>query len=122
MSTQVSDFTKDVWARVDSFVVSRFAELFAENGTLVFGNGDTLTGPAEITAATEGFFSTIKGIHHSVKNEWQVGNTTIVELAVTYDRLDGGHATIPVVSIWDRGPDGLFTDYRIFFDVAPVYA
>lgn len=122
MPSTVSDFTTDVWRRVDSLEVPRFAELFSENGTLVFGNGEAMTGPAEVEAGVSGFFTTIKALHHTVKNEWRVGDTTIVELDVLYDRLDGGHVRIPVVSIWDRGSDGLFTSYRVFFDLAPVYA
>ncbi|MDT0183997.1 nuclear transport factor 2 family protein [Microbacterium sp. ARD31] len=122
MSTTVSDFTTDVWERVDSLEVPRFAELFAEDGTLVFGNGEAMVGPAQIQAGVEGFFTTIKALHHTVKNEWQSGDTTVIELDVAYDRLDGKTVSIPVVSIWDRGPDGLFTDYRVFFDLAPVYA
>ncbi len=46
----------------------------------------------------------------------------MAELEVTYDRLDGSSTSIPVVSIWHTGPDGLIDDYRVFFDLTPVYA
>ena len=32
------------------------------------------------------------------------------------------NGSIPVVSIWHTRADGLIDDYRVFFDVAPVYA
>ena len=54
--------------------------------------------------------------------EWHQGNDTIVELSVTYDRLDGQSVTIPVVSVWSTTDNGLIDDYRVYFDLAPVYA
>jgi hypothetical protein len=55
-------------------------------------------------------------------NDWVVDGSTIVETAVTYDRLDGRSVTIPVVSIWHATDAGMIDDYRVFFDMDPVYA
>ena len=52
---------------------------------------------------------------------WTVDDTTILQLDVTYDRKDGKQVTIPVVTIYKEDDRGI-RDYRIYIDVAPVYA
>ena len=120
--TPAPEFAREVFRRVDGFNPAEFAELFAPDGTLVFANGDPMTGPAAIEAGVAGFFGTIKGIRHEIVSEWHQQGDTVLELAVTYDRLDGKQVTIPVATIWHRCGDGLIDDYRVFFDLAPVYA
>lgn len=116
------DFAREVFRRVDGFDPADFAELFAQDGKLVFANGDPMVGPAAIDAGVRTFFTTIKGLRHEIVSEWHQQGDTILELAVTYDRLDGKQVTIPVVTIYHRRDDGLIDDYRVFFDLAPVYA
>ena len=40
---------------------------------------------------------------------------------MTYTRKDGGTVTVPVVTIYREG-DGGIVDYRIFIDLAPLFA
>ncbi len=72
--------------------------------------------------AAPAFFATIDGMRHDIVNEWVVGTDTIVELTVTYTRKDGRRVAIPVASIWTVGDSGLIDEYRVFFDLAPVFA
>ena len=44
-----------------------------------------------------------------------------MEAEVTYTRKDGGTVTVPVVTIYREG-DGDIADYRIFIDLAPLFA
>jgi hypothetical protein len=120
--TSAPEFAREVFRRVDGFNPADFAELFAPDGTLVFGNGDPMTGPAAVEAGVSGFFGTIKGIRHEIVSEWHQQGDTVLELAVTYDRLGDKQVTIPVVTIYHRREDGLIDNYRVFFDLAPVYA
>jgi hypothetical protein len=71
---------------------------------------------------TLSFFATIDGQHHEVVNEWNVGDDAIIELKVTYDRKDGQQVTIPCVTIFHTDAAGKVDDYRVYFDVAPIYA
>lgn len=116
------DFIRDVFARVDSFDPARFAEIFAAEGTMVFANGDPMVGPAAVEQGVGGFFSTINGLSHRLLAEWHDGGASVAQLETTYDRQDGKQVTVPVVSIIRRRDDGLVDDYRVFFDIAPVYA
>lgn len=41
---------------------------------------------------------------------------------MTYTRRDDKRVTVPTVSIWRVGGGGLITDFRVFYDPAPVFA
>ncbi|UBU17098.1 nuclear transport factor 2 family protein [Nonomuraea gerenzanensis] len=111
-----------VFEVVDSFDAEAFARLLAEDATLVFANAEPLVGRAAIAAGIGEFFGTIGGLRHRVIRTWEAGDDSIAETEVTYRRLDGKDVTVPAVSIWRTRSDGLITDYRIYIDLAPVYA
>lgn len=46
------------------------AELFAQDATVVFGNGEPMVGRDAIVARSAAFLATIKGISHYILNEW----------------------------------------------------
>jgi ketosteroid isomerase-like protein len=116
-----TELTGRVFAAVDARDSRGFAEFFAEDGRLVFGNAEPMVGLGVIVEGIDRFFGTIAGLNHEVVNEWVTGADTVVELIVTYDRLDGRSVAVPAVSIWHVDEDGRIDDYRIFIDLAPVY-
>jgi len=116
------DFADHVFALVDHRDADGFAALFAHDGRFVFGNADPILGPAAIAEAVSAFFASIRGLHHRIVNRWEEAADTVVELAVDYHRLDGKTVAVPAVSIWTRDSAGLFTSYRIFVDLAPLFS
>jgi ketosteroid isomerase-like protein len=122
MSLPVTTSPASVLAAVDARDADALARFFADKGKFVFGNAEPAVGSAAIAEGADQFFATINGLHHKVVNEWVTGADTVVELKVTYDRLDGRSVTIPAVSIWHLDQDGLIEDYRVFLDLAPIYA
>ena len=116
------DVVRRVFQSVDSFDPDEFARLLAENATLVFGNAEPLVGRGAIVAGLRAFFSTIGGLRHRIVRNWQVDADIVAETEVTYRRLDGKDVSVVAVSIWHTRDDGLISDYRIFVDLAPVYA
>ncbi|MEU9836589.1 nuclear transport factor 2 family protein [Streptosporangium sp. NPDC048047] len=116
------DVVRGVFQVVDSFDPDEFALLLTEDATLVFGNAEPLAGREAIVAGLRAFYSTIGGLRHRIVRSWQVDADVIAETEVTYRRLDGKDTSVVAVSIWRTRDDGLITDYRIFVDLAPVYA
>lgn len=111
-----------VFAIVDSMDLQSLGELFTERGSLVFANRPALIGADEIRQGVGCFYDTIAGLQHTINAEWTVGSDTIIELTVTYRRHDGGEVTIPVATMWHVDSSGKFDSYRVYFDLAPVYA
>jgi hypothetical protein len=119
MAHELSD---RLFAVIDTMKADTIVEFLAEDARLVFGNGEPMVGRPAIVAGLEGFFSTIQDLRHQAVHQWTVQADTIVESVVTYQRLDDKTVTIPAVSIWHLGDEGLITDYRIYVDLAPLYA
>ena len=113
--------TTAVLADVDSMDATGFASHMAEDCVLRFANSDELVGRDAIEAAIAGFFTTIKGLSHHIVEEWEIGDTTIIQLEATYTRTDGRDVEVPAVVIYRRRDD-LIADYRIYVDQTPVYA
>jgi ketosteroid isomerase-like protein len=114
--------TRDLFATVDSMDLAKIAPLFAADARVVFGNGQSMVGTDEIRAGITAFYDTIAGLHHGIVNEWNVGDDTIVEFEVSYDRKDGQQVAIPCVTIFHTDVSGKIDNYRVYFDVAPIYA
>jgi ketosteroid isomerase-like protein len=114
--------TRDIFATVDSMDVAKIMSLFAADARVVFGNGQPMVGTDEISAGLTAFYDTIAGLRHGIVNEWNVGGDAIVEFKVSYDRKDGQQVTIPCVTIFHTDAAGKIDNYRVYFDVAPIYA
>jgi ketosteroid isomerase-like protein len=113
--------TTEVFADVDRMDAKAFASHLADDCLLRFGNADEVVGRHAIEESIAGFFTTIKGISHQIVDQWDVDDTRIIQLEATYTRKDDRKVTLPAVAVWRRGSD-LIDDYRIYVDLAPVYA
>jgi SnoaL-like domain len=122
MGTTTRPPTRNFFATVDTMDVAAIAPLFAGNARVVFGNGQPMVGTDEFRSGLTAFYATIAGLHHEIVNEWNVGDEAIFELQVTYDRRDGQQVTIPCVTIFHTDDAGEIDDYRVYFDVAPIYS
>jgi len=98
-----------------------FASHLTEDCMLRFANADEVVGRDAIEEAIAGFFSTINGLSHHIVEKWDVDDTTVVQLEVTYTRMDDRRVTLPAVTIYRRAGD-LIDEYRIYIDLAPIYA
>jgi ketosteroid isomerase-like protein len=115
--TDVSQLLADI----DGMDAKAFASHLSEDCVLRYANTDEQVGRDAIEAGIAGFYQTIAGLEHHLLNQWEVDDTTILQFEVTYRRLDGGEVTVPAVTIFRRGGE-LIDEYRIYVDLAPVYA
>lgn len=122
MGVTARPHTRDLFAVVDSMDVATIATLFAEDARVVFGNGQPFVGMEAIRTGLTAFFDTIAGLHHQIVKEYNVGDDTIVEFKVAYDRKDGQRVTIPCATIFHVDGAGKIDAYRVYFDVTPIYA
>ena len=106
---------------IDSMEPERFAAHLAEDVTMRFGNSEPIHGRGPVRDAWATFCQDLNGVHHDLVEQWTVDGTTIVEAQVTYTRGDDSEVTVPVVTIYrERG--GEINDYRIYIDLAPLFA
>jgi ketosteroid isomerase-like protein len=110
-----------IFADIDAFDPDKFVTHLTPEARFRFANADPVTGRAAVKEAIAGFFTTIDGLTHHVKNVWEFGDTVIVQIDVEYRRKDGKTVTVPNADILIYDGD-LVRDWQIYIDVAPVFA
>jgi ketosteroid isomerase-like protein len=110
-----------LFADIDSMLPDRFAAHLADDVDFRFGNADLVHGRDAVRAVWAGFCEMVDGVRHDLVTQWDTGDAVIAESDVTYTRRDGGRVTVPVVTIY-RPAGELITDYRVFIDLAPLFA
>jgi ketosteroid isomerase-like protein len=111
----------DLFADIDSMQRDRFAAHLADDVRFRFGNADPVHGRDAVRDVWAGFCETVDGVSHEIVEQFGSGNATIAESNVTYTKKDGGTVTVPVVTIY-RADGDLIDDYRVFVDLAPLFA
>ena len=106
---------------IDSMEPERFAQHLADDVTMRFGNAEPIHGRHAARDAWAGFCESIDGVSHEPLRSWESDAGTVAEANVTYTKQDGGTVTVPVVTIYTEDGGGI-DDYRIFIDLAPLFA
>ena len=110
-----------LFADIDSMDPDRFATHLADDVFFRFGNADPVRGRDAVRDVWAGFCETVDGVSHEVVEQFESGDATIAESNVTYTKKDGDTVTVPVVTIY-RASGELIDDYRVFIDLAPLFA
>ncbi len=109
----------DDFERMDA---QAWASHLAPDVVMRFGNDDPIYGRDGCRSALEAFYARIDALRYDLVELWEHGEATIVEANVTYTRSDGQDVTVPVVTIYRTGANDLISDYRVYTDIAPVFA
>ncbi|MBV9838848.1 MAG: nuclear transport factor 2 family protein [Solirubrobacterales bacterium] len=112
----------DMFADIDRMDADAWAAYLAPDAVMRFGNADPVHGREACRDALAAFYETIDGLRHRLIEQWQEPGAAIVESDVTYMRKDGREVTVPVVTIYRTDDQDLIADYRVFIDLAPVFA
>ncbi len=110
-----------VFADIDAMDADKFVAHLTPDVVFRFGNADPLTGREAVKEGVIGFWATIDGLTHHVRNVWESGDTTVAQIDVEYRRKDGKTVTLPNADILTYDGE-LVRDWQIYIDVAPVYA
>ena len=111
-----------MFADIDRMDAAAWASYLAPDVVMRFGNAAPVRGREACRDALDAFYGQIGGLRHDVVERWEDGAATIVEADVTYTRTDGQEVRVPVVTIYRIDAGDLISDYRVFIDLAPVFA
>ena len=106
---------------IDAMDAEGFLRFIAPEGEFRFGSAPPVRGRDGIGEAVGGFFGTIAAISHELQRIVAEGNTVVCEGEVTYTRHDGSAVTLPFCNVFETD-SGLISLYRIYIDIAPLYA
>jgi 6-methylsalicylate decarboxylase len=110
-----------IFAAFDAKDIAGLAAMMTDDVRLQLGNADPVEGKPAFVEALQAFFSSVARFRHGVTNVWSDRDTLIAELEVHYTRIDGAELMLPVCNLF-RLRDGSVADYRVYMDIAPVYA
>ena len=113
---------RNLFAAIDAKDVDGFAEFLTPDASFRFGSAPAAAGADAIREAVGGFFTSIKALEHTVTRAFADGSTLFCEGSVTYTRHDDSAVTLPFADVFEMSADGLITDYKIYMDIAPLYA
>lgn len=118
----MSNDARQIFTDIDTMQADAFLQHLTPDVRFTFANHDPAEGREAVRGAVEGFWSSIAGLTHHVKDVWDVEDgVTVVHAEVEYRRHDGKVVTVPNVDIL-RWQGDKVADWRIFIDLAPVYA
>ena len=116
----MSNWLRTVYDRADALDAEGYARFFEEDGTFTLANNPPMRGRAEIKAGLTEFFGTIAGMRHEFVRTDQIGDTEIMEAAVTYTREDGTQITLPGMTVCVRSQDQM-RESRAYIDIGPLF-
>jgi ketosteroid isomerase-like protein len=111
-----------MFADIERMDARSWAQYLAPDAVMRLGNDDPIYGRDGCRAALEAFYDRIDGLRYDLVELWEHGEATIVEANVTYVRSDGQEVMVPVVTIYRTDANDLISDYRVYTDIAPVFA
>jgi len=117
----VADRLDGLFASIDAKDTEEFLGYLTKDAVFRFGSAAAVGGHDAIRAGVDGFFTTIKGSSHALNNVLSHGNTLVCEGEVSYCRHDDSEITLPFTNVFELdGP--LISHYKIYIDIAPLYA
>lgn len=111
----------DLFAAIDAMDTEGFLAKLTPSAEFRFGTAPPVQKRGPIGETVDGFFSTIAGLRHELKNI--IGDSELVacEGDVTYTRHDGTTVVVPFADVFEFEGD-LIAGYRIYIDIGPLYA
>ena len=112
--------TGGLFAAIDANDAASFVSYLTEDAVFRFGSAPPVKGREAIREAVDGFFSTIAGCRHVIRNSLGGGDTLVCEGEVTYRRHDGSELSLPFADVFEYDGD-LIAHYKIYMDITPLY-
>lgn len=122
LSEEAFEWYRQYLSAVDETNAEKFAEFLAEDCEFQFGNQPTVAGRQNIVEGLKQFWATYDGEEHVLLNILGTDDCFALEALNVYKRKDGKEVTCPAVAITERNDKGLVKSFRVFIDIAPLYA
>ncbi|BBD70580.1 ethyl tert-butyl ether degradation EthD [Nostoc commune NIES-4072] len=115
-----SEIVKRMFQAGESMNVENFIKFYTDDAHYQFSNFPVAYGPQGIRDSSVDFLATVAKVYHHIKNMWEVGDTVICEMDVTYIRHDGKVFTLPCCDTIVFKGDKV-QELRIYMNIDPVF-
>ncbi|MBH8572374.1 nuclear transport factor 2 family protein [Nostocaceae cyanobacterium CENA369] len=115
------DILKKLFLAGESMNLDKFVQFFTDDAIYQFSNLPIVYGPEGIRDSSIDFLKKVEGLHHHIKNIWELKNELLIcEIEVTYIRHDGKVFTLPCSDIIRFTGDKI-QEMLIYMNIFPVY-
>ncbi len=115
------DIVKRMFKAGESMNLDNFVKFYADDALYQFSIFPVVYGPQGIREASVEFLEKVEQVYHHYLNMWEVGDTVIAEMEVTYIRHDGKVFTLPCCDTIRLKGDKV-QELRIYMDISPVFS
>jgi hypothetical protein len=122
------DIVKKMFLAGESMNVDNFVKFYTDDALYQFSNFPIVYGPEGIRKSSGSFedkgsfLGKVEGVHHHLKNIWEVEkDTLVVDMDVTYIWHDGKVFTLPCCDVIRLEGDKV-KELRIYMDISSVLA
>src|ERR1700760_1709239 len=112
----------DMFAALDRGDIDGYLEYLAPGASLRFANNPAVVGRQANKESLQRFYEVFKWCRHAPCQPWPPTKGPGGEADVSYERTDGREVHVPAVTICRFDEHDLVDDYRIFVDLAPLFA
>ncbi len=113
------DWAKILFKSIDELNADAFLAFLTEDVTFRFGNLPAVHGKADVSAAVNGFFGSIKAMNHDLTGIWKVDDVVICQGTVNYTRQDSSTLSVPFANIFKMNGN-LIREYLIYVDISQL--
>jgi hypothetical protein len=107
---------------IERMDAAAWSAYLAPDAIMRLGNRDPVYGRDACRDALAALYRRIAGMTHHIIEQWEHGETTIVEANITYTRLDATQVSVPAVTIFRTNGKDQIADYRVYIDPGPIYS
>ncbi|MBD2449510.1 nuclear transport factor 2 family protein [Nostoc sp. FACHB-152] len=120
ISLSKPEIVRQMFQAGESMNVNNFVEFYTDDCLYQFSNFPIAYGHQGIKDNSVAFLDTVAKVYHHIKNMWEIGNTVICEMDVTYIRHDGKVFTLPCCDTIIFKGDKV-QELRIYMNIDPVF-
>jgi ketosteroid isomerase-like protein len=99
----------------------QFVEFLTDDAVFRWGSNSPAEGKAAVRSAVAAFFTTIKGLRHSLDGVWEHPDTVFVQGMVHYTRHDDSTVSIPFCNCFKMNGEKV-QEYLVYVDPTPMAA
>ena len=120
ISATKSEIVRQMFLAGESMNVNNFVKFYTDDCLYQFSNFPVAYGHQGIKDSSVGFGNTVAKVYHHIKNMWEIGNTVICEMDVTYIRHDSKVFTLSCCDTIIFNGDKV-QELRIYMNIDPVF-
>ena len=109
-----------LFSAIDKMDEEAFVTFLSDGVKFQFANAAPAHGRSAVGEIVKGFFSSIRGLSHSIENMVCEEPFFVAQGKVTYTRHDSTQLTVPFANVF-KIKDDLIDDYCIYVDVSNLY-